>query len=429
MVPKSDFFKTPRLNKFWSILGSTPEENISLSEKAGWIQLVPYDNYTTIIQNDGEHQYTAITRVDFEPESTNDQAGLWIINGPENLFVKVYSSVNDEGTDIFGFSFDNTIYEVENTLGSVVWLKLVRNDHMVSGFYSENGVSWTQIGDEIDAIEIGRHQTDFNDFTGNQQGLFVQGKSAFFDSYIYRDAYSDIMARNPANFFGVSPSGTDSYLATISNNDWALYAGTQFGASTSSSTSVDYDKTARQVNISAASNGNSGIVEVWLDAIDTGDKIADVRIEDTGDSFSYETFSAVTTEEITGNHDVYLRFTGQEGVRELFRIQSFNFSTEITTSNEFENENSTPDEFRLNQNYPNPFNPNTVISYQIPKTSDVSLKVFDMLGREVATLVNGRINAGQYEVTFDASKFSSGMYIYQLNAGKFSSTRKMLLIK
>lgn len=429
MVPKSDFFKTPRLNPAWSILGYTPEENLSLSERAGWMQLIPYSGYTTIIQNDGEHQYSTITRVDFEPQTTNDQAGLWIINGPENLFVKVYSSVNNQGTDILGFSFDETVYEVENTMGSVVWLKLVRNDHMVSGFYSEDGVSWTQIGDEINAVEIDRHQTDFNDFTGNQQGLFVQGKTAFFDSYIYRDAYTDIMARNPANFYGTRSSGSSSYLGYISNNDWALYAGVQFGTSTSSSNSVDYDKKAQQVNISAASNGQGGMVEVWLDAIETGDKIAEVRIEDTGGSSNYETFSAVTTEEVTGSHDVYLRFTEQDDASELFRIQSINFSTEITVSNEMENGKLVPEEFRLNQNYPNPFNPSTVISYQLPVSSDVSLKVFDMLGREVATLVNSRQTAGQHKVSFDASAFSSGIYIYQLKAGEFSSTRKMLLIK
>ncbi len=87
MVPKSDMFNSARLNPEWSILGYTPEENVSLSERAGWIHLVPKQNsYTTIIQNDGEHQYTTLTRVDFEPETTSDKAGLWIYNGPETHF-------------------------------------------------------------------------------------------------------------------------------------------------------------------------------------------------------------------------------------------------------------------------------------------------------------------------------------------------------
>ncbi len=86
-------------------------------------------------------------------------------------------------------------------------------------------------------------------------------------------------------------------------------------------------------------------------------------------------------------------------------------------------------QFQLHQNYPNPFNPTTVISYQLPVTSHVTLKVFDMLGREVASLVNGRVSAGQHEVQFDASNLSSGLYIYRLQAGEFIETKKMMLIK
>lgn len=90
-------------------------------------------------------------------------------------------------------------------------------------------------------------------------------------------------------------------------------------------------------------------------------------------------------------------------------------------------------EFRLDQNYPNPFNPSTVISYRLPVISQVSFKVYDILGREVATLVNEEKTAGSYLVTFDGSSLASGMYIYRLSAtggaGNFVLTRKMLMIK
>lgn len=429
MVPKSDMFNTARLNPAWSVLGYTPDDRISLSERAGWIYLEPYQGLTTLIQNDGEHHYSAITRVDFDADSEMDRAGLWIVNGPENLSVKVYSSSDGHGNDVLGISFDETVYEVENTIGSVVWLKLVRNDHMVSGFYSDHGENWTQVGEEINAVEIGRHQNDFNDFTGNQQGVFVEGKAAFFDSYIYRDTYSDIMARNPANFYGARPSGSGSYLGSISNGDWAMYGGAQFGTSSPSNTGVDYQKSAREIHISAASNGNGGNVEVWLGGIESGEKIADVQIEDTGSSTNYNTFSAVTTSEITGSHDVYLRFSGDDGVSELFRIQSFLFTTEVVTSIEEIVEASMPKEVRLAQNYPNPFNPSTEIRFQLPESRDVRLNIYDMLGRNVATLVDNRMTAGEHRVNFDASNLSSGMYIYRLQAGDRVLTRKMTLIK
>jgi len=89
-----------------------------------------------------------------------------------------------------------------------------------------------------------------------------------------------------------------------------------------------------------------------------------------------------------------------------------------------------PTQFALEQNYPNPFNPSTVISYQLPVAAGhVSLKVYDILGREVATLVNEQKAPGNYEVKFDGSKLASGVYIYRIEAGKFSDTKKLLLIK
>lgn len=88
-----------------------------------------------------------------------------------------------------------------------------------------------------------------------------------------------------------------------------------------------------------------------------------------------------------------------------------------------------PEAFELTQNYPNPFNPSTVIRFSLPQRSDVSLKVFDVLGREVATLLSEVKDAGAYEVNFDASQLASGIYVYQLRAGNFVSSKKMMLMK
>lgn len=88
-----------------------------------------------------------------------------------------------------------------------------------------------------------------------------------------------------------------------------------------------------------------------------------------------------------------------------------------------------PNNFYLSQNYPNPFNPATLISYKMPSSSNVSLKVFDLLGREVATLVNEPKSAGNYEIKFDGSNLSSGVYLYQLKAGSYIETKKLILMK
>jgi hypothetical protein len=91
--------------------------------------------------------------------------------------------------------------------------------------------------------------------------------------------------------------------------------------------------------------------------------------------------------------------------------------------------NSVPDKFSLSQNYPNPFNPSTNIKFQIANNKYVLLKVFDVIGREVQTLVNEKLKPGEYEVTFDGSALPSGVYFYKLTAGEFTQTKKLILLK
>ena len=88
-----------------------------------------------------------------------------------------------------------------------------------------------------------------------------------------------------------------------------------------------------------------------------------------------------------------------------------------------------PTMYSLSQNYPNPFNPRTVISFSLPVVNNATLKVYDVMGREVQTLVNEKLQAGTYEVTFDGSGLTSGVYFYKLMTEGFSETKRMLLIK
>jgi hypothetical protein len=88
-----------------------------------------------------------------------------------------------------------------------------------------------------------------------------------------------------------------------------------------------------------------------------------------------------------------------------------------------------PTSFILNQNYPNPFNPTTKITYTIPTASKVTLKIYNLLGQLVATLVDEQQEANIYVKEFDASRLASGTYFYQIKAGNFNSTKKMILMK
>ncbi|MBP9096438.1 MAG: T9SS type A sorting domain-containing protein [Ignavibacteria bacterium] len=89
----------------------------------------------------------------------------------------------------------------------------------------------------------------------------------------------------------------------------------------------------------------------------------------------------------------------------------------------------SPEKLILEQNYPNPFNPVTVISFQLPSDQNVLLKIYDVNGKEVMTLINGFKEAGIHEVKFDGNNLSSGVYYYQIKSGDFKATKKMILTK
>ena len=112
-----------------------------------------------------------------------------------------------------------------------------------------------------------------------------------------------------------------------------------------------------------------------------------------------------------------------------YRLKQIDTDGNFKYSNEVEVKIDIPSEYALKQNYPNPFNPSTTIRYQIPTSGIVSLKVYDVLSKEVANLVNEEKTAGRYEVKFDAADLPSGVYFYKIQAGNFIKTKKMILMK
>ena len=112
-----------------------------------------------------------------------------------------------------------------------------------------------------------------------------------------------------------------------------------------------------------------------------------------------------------------------------YRLKQVDFDGSFEYSNVVNVDLTAPTVFSLEQNYPNPFNPSTVINYNIPQNSFVTLKVYDVIGNEVATLVNQTQSAGKYEVRFDASNLSNGVYMYSIKTDNFTSTKKMILMK
>ncbi|MCF8260048.1 MAG: T9SS type A sorting domain-containing protein [Melioribacteraceae bacterium] len=130
----------------------------------------------------------------------------------------------------------------------------------------------------------------------------------------------------------------------------------------------------------------------------------------------------------------FVVFVQSAGSKDVYQSEIISYSDLTITS--LEAKSTVPSEFKLEQNYPNPFNPNTTITYTIPVVNafdasgaNVSLKVFNVLGNEIATLVNESKSPGFYSVNFDATGLPSGIYFYRLQVGNFSEVRKMTILK
>jgi hypothetical protein len=115
--------------------------------------------------------------------------------------------------------------------------------------------------------------------------------------------------------------------------------------------------------------------------------------------------------------------------KSYYRLKQIDFDGSSKTYNAVEVDFGVVKEYSLSQNYPNPFNPSTEINYTLAKSGNITLKVYNLLGSEVATLIDGFMEAGKYSVKFNAKDFTSGVYFYTIKTNNFTSTRKMLLIK
>lgn len=126
--------------------------------------------------------------------------------------------------------------------------------------------------------------------------------------------------------------------------------------------------------------------------------------------------------------DDIILFANPDGFRVgFFSNRVFAYYSPVTSIDE--NMTPFPNEYYLYQNYPNPFNPATTINYQLPQTGFVTLKIYDILGKEVATIVNEQKSQGRYSVNFNAARLASGVYLYQIRVNDFVSSKKMLLLK
>ncbi len=181
-------------------------------------------------------------------------------------------------------------------------------------------------------------------------------------------------------------------------------------------------------SFTAMAKENGNIILQWSTATEKNNKMFEIeRKLENGEyvKIGYVNGSGTTTEPKDYSYVDQTVGTGSY----YYRLKQIDFYGTYRYSQEILTETSGPLTFTLGQNYPNPFNPSTIIKYGIPEAGNVKLTVYNPVGEEVAVLVNGYVEAGHYEVTFNASNLPSGMYLYKLESPNSVKIKKMLLLK
>lgn len=222
-------------------------------------------------------------------------------------------------------------------------------------------------------------------------------------------------------------TGDHSISVSSSNIDILCYA-TRFSSGETGVVIVNKNTTEKVVSINASSIGvgNNYCIYSFTGGTDNDPFSQNVYINGNGpDTYQWGPYDDVLS--IPANKyavENEIKFTSPGRSIQFIMLDKGNTVTSVD-----EKYPTAINEFKLHQNYPNPFNPETKISYSLPIEEFVTIKVYDLLGREVTTLINKRESAGTHEYSFNASSLSNGTYIYRMRAGNFIATKKLVLIK
>ena len=179
-----------------------------------------------------------------------------------------------------------------------------------------------------------------------------------------------------------------------------------------------------------ASRVNENVVVNWITSTETNNMGFDIERRSTNNNLGWIKLGFVNGKGTTTEKSDYT-FTDKNPVegKSYYRLKQIDFDGSYKIFNSAEVDFETVKEYSLSQNYPNPFNPSTEINFSIAKSGNATLTVYNILGSEVAKLVNGYMEAGKHSVKFDANNLTSGVYFYTLKSGNFASTKKMMLTK
>ena len=279
---------------------------------------------------------------------------------------------------------------------------------------TDNGVSWQ-------GLDL------YSGSSGEVQALYVDHQDRIYASAntFSPDAYNVFRSEDAGSTWDTLNSGlpsTQLVRSLCGNSNDIIFAGTGSGG-------VYKGADVTPVNLESFSAVyDAGTLTLhWMTATETNNKGFDIERKS---GHQWQKIGYADGNGTTAQRQSY-SFKDNNPLPGLnyYRLKQIDFSGQYKYSEELQIELQQPAAFYLYQNYPNPFNPSTIIRYELPQNSFVSLKVYDILGNEAASVVNETQAAGVYTVQFDASKLSSGIYFYTLKAGKFSKTVKMILMR
>ncbi len=381
------------------------------------VGLTSSEDYLTIKYNSaGTEQW--INSYDNPDMDDIDIANSMILDGTGNIYVTGYSIGNGSAEDYATVKY--------NSAGNEVWVRRYNgtgNDYdITTGIAADGSGNIIVTGYSSGSSSAEDYATVKYDPQGNS--LWVNRYNGSSNSYdistsidadnlgnVYVTGYSyDDLTSEDYTTIKYSPEGQQEWVSKYNG------AGGDFDIATSIKSDIkgdiyvtgySYDFNSKE-NYATVKYNSSG-VEQWTEIYNgasNGSDLASTLFSDINDNiyvtgYSYDGPNSVDY--------VTLKYTQTVGITQ--------------------NSNSIVNEFELKQNYPNPFNPVTKINYELPITNYVSLKIFDISGKEVSILVNQVQTKGSYEVSFDASDLTSGIYFYKLETKNFSSTKKMLLVK
>lgn len=309
-LPSSDSFSQPKLNLFWYFLNAEASKCYSLTSRKGWLRLTPGSGSAHLLQKDAAHYSTVVTHVDVNTKSEGDEAGLYITNGNQSSTVALVSAYH-QGKKII-FRFNSTVFEVNNTIGNELWLKLIRKEHIIEGLYSKDNRSWTSMG-SVDVTSLDQSQMNYNSWVGNSNGLYTKNVIADFDSFSFNDAFTEQPAISYLNAFGVATK-TNTFGKTVGNTTnkggWLMLGGLDLGSANTPATDIEV----------SASTTEKCSLEIWIDDIGRqGRKIATVKLP--AGKVNGLTKIKATIAATYGQHDVYIKYNCPSGTADLYSVK------------------------------------------------------------------------------------------------------------